>query len=116
AARGPQSRLSPFIALQRDDSTAPRPCAWRGLRRRGRAAMMDGSDRMEFADVHVVSANDYILTCRIGTRVVAVRWHSLLPGTEIKATGDRGLLVVTREAAVSFRLPWPRPASNLAGN
>jgi CheY-like chemotaxis protein len=66
--------------------------------------MMDGSDRVEFADVHVVSANDYILTCRIGPRVVAVRLRSLLPGTEINATGDRGRLVLTRAEAVSLGL------------
>ena len=77
--------------------------------------MIDGSDRMEFADVHVLSANDYILTCRIGARVVAVRLRNLLPGTEIKAPGDRGVLVVTREAGVGFKLPWLRSTPSLPG-
>ena len=71
--------------------------------------MMDGSDRVEFADVDVVSANDYILTCRVGPRVFAVRLRNLLPGTEIKAAGDRGRLVLDRATAVSLGLA-PRRA------
>lgn len=65
---------------------------------------MDGSDRVEFADVHVISAHRYILTCRVDGLVVAVRLRSLLPGSEIKNTGDRGRLVLTRETAVSLGL------------
>ena len=66
--------------------------------------MMDGSDRLEFANVHVISGNRFTLMCRVGARVVSVRVRSLLPGTEIKETGDRGRLVLTREAAVSLGL------------
>jgi hypothetical protein len=78
--------------------------------------MMDGSDRVEVADVQVVSANDYILTCRIGPRVVAVRLRTLLPGTEIKAEGDRGLLVLTRATAVSIGLMTRRDIAHETGN
>lgn len=73
-------------------------------------------DRVEVADVYVVSANDYILTCRIDARVVAVRLRSLLPGTEIKTTGDRGLLVLTRETAVSLGLATRRAISQDNGD
>ena len=65
---------------------------------------MDESDPMEFADVLVVSASRFMLTCRVGARVIAVRPESVLPGTTLKATGDRGLLVITRSVAVSLGL------------
>lgn len=66
--------------------------------------MMDGSDRMEFADVEVISSNAFILTCRVGSRVIAVRLPSLLPGTEIRTAGDHGRLVLTRKVAVGLGL------------
>jgi hypothetical protein len=66
--------------------------------------MMDSSDRVEFANVRVVSANSFVLVCHVGPRIVTVHLGSLLPGTEIKARGDRGRLVLTREAATSLSL------------
>jgi hypothetical protein len=65
---------------------------------------MDDSGPMEFADVSVISASRFILTCRVGERVVAVRPASLLPGTTVQATGDRGLLVLSRAVAISLGL------------
>ena len=66
--------------------------------------MIDGSDRMQFANVYVVDASPFMLTCRIGNRIVAVRPRSVLPGTQIKEKGDRGCLVLSREVAVSLGL------------
>ena len=66
--------------------------------------MVDGSDRVEFADVYVVSDSRFVVMCRIGNLVVAVRPSSILPGSEVKVKGDRGRLVLSREVAVSLGL------------
>jgi hypothetical protein len=66
--------------------------------------VIDGSDRVELVDVDVVSASRFVLTCRVGTRIIAVRPASLLPGTDIKVTGDRGRLVLSRKDAASLGL------------
>ena len=61
-------------------------------------------DGVEFADVYVLSADQYVITCGVGGRVVPVRVGSLLPGTEIAAADDRGRLVLTSEEAVRVGL------------
>ena len=66
--------------------------------------MIDGSDRVEFSNVHVISRSAFMLVCRVGKRVVAVRSRSILPGSEVKGKGDRGRLVLSREMAVSLGL------------
>lgn len=66
--------------------------------------MVDGSDRVEFTDVYVVSNSRFVLMCLIGSLLVAVRPSTLLPGSEVKVKGDRGLLVLSREVAVSLGL------------
>ena len=52
--------------------------------------MMDGTHRVEFDDVHVVGANDLVMLCQIGSRIVEVSPHHILPGTTISGQGDRG--------------------------
>jgi len=62
------------------------------------------SDGVEFDGVEVVSANDLILMCRIGERLVAVPARRTLPGTEVARAGDRGRLVIGRELALNLGL------------
>ena len=66
--------------------------------------MMDGSDRVELADVDVFASNDIVMLCRINGKVVAVTQRTALPGTEVSRTGDRGLLVLARDVAVGLAL------------
>ena len=66
--------------------------------------MINGADSLEFANVYVVSGSPFMLTCRIGNRIVAVRPRNILPGSEVKEKGDRGRLVLSREVAVSLGL------------
>ncbi len=66
--------------------------------------MIDGSDRLEFADVEVISNTGLLLICRIGNRRVALPPQCMLPGTEISRRGDRGRLVLTRAQAVNLGL------------
>ena len=66
--------------------------------------MIDGSDRLEFADVEVISCNGRITVCRVGNTVVGVPSRCMLPGTDIARTGDRGRLVLAREFARNLGL------------
>ena len=66
--------------------------------------MIDGSDRVEFDDVEVVSHAALLVTCRVGQKVVAVPPLRMLPGTTIAQTGDRGRLVLRREVALNLGL------------
>jgi hypothetical protein len=50
--------------------------------------MVDGSKRVEFADVEVVWSDDVAATCRVGERIVAVAWRRMLPGSELSQAGD----------------------------
>ncbi len=65
--------------------------------------MIDGSDRLEFADVEVISNTGLLLICRIGGQRVAVPPERMLPGTEISRAGDRRL-VLSRAEAVNLGL------------
>jgi len=65
--------------------------------------MTDGSDRVTFDDVEVVS-DGVILSCRVGKRVVWIPPRRMLPGTTIARRGDRGRLVVSRELALTIGL------------
>jgi len=64
----------------------------------------NGTQRVEFTDVEVVSANGLILMCRVGNRMVAVPTRRMLPGTDIARAGDRGRLVIGRELALNLGL------------
>ena len=65
--------------------------------------MMDGSDRVTFDDVQVLS-DGVILSCRVGKKVVWVPPQRMLPGTTIARRGDRGRLVLSREVALNLGL------------
>ena len=66
--------------------------------------MIDGSVRVEFTDVEVTWADSVIVMCRIGKKIVAVLPRQMLAGTEIGRAGDRGRLVLSREAALNLGL------------
>ena len=66
--------------------------------------MMDGTHRVEFDDVHVVGANDLVMLCQIGSRIVEVSPHHILPGTTLSGRGDRGRLVLARRVAIKLGL------------
>ena len=65
--------------------------------------MVDGSDRATFDDVEVAS-DGVILSCRVGKKVVWVPPRRMLPGMTIARRGDRGQLVLPREAALNLGL------------
>ena len=65
--------------------------------------MIDGSQRVAFDNVEVVRRGDLVVMCRVGIRVVGVPPRRMLPGTTI-LTGDRGRLVLSREAALNLGL------------
>ena len=66
--------------------------------------MMDGSDRVTFENVVVIRRTDLVVTCHMGTRVVAVPPLRMLPGTTISGTGALGRLVLPREVALNLGL------------
>jgi hypothetical protein len=66
--------------------------------------MVDGSQRVEFENVHVLAANDRVMMCRIGDQIVAVPSLQILPGTTISRRGDRGRLVLARRMATNLGL------------
>ena len=61
--------------------------------------MIDGTQRLQFEDVQVLAATNFILMCRIGKKFVGVPCLRALPGTEIARRGDRGRLVLPRDVA-----------------
>ena len=66
--------------------------------------MINGADRVEFSDVKVIRADDLVITCQVGEKIVAIPPLRTLPGTEISRTGDQGRLVLPRDVAVSLGL------------
>jgi hypothetical protein len=66
--------------------------------------MIDGWRRVEFDDVKVVRTNDLFMMCRIGTQIVAVPSHEVLPGTTISGDGDRGRLVLSQRVVFALGL------------
>ena len=66
--------------------------------------MIDGSDRVEFENVEVISATDLVVMCDVGGRVVGVPPLHMLPGSLISRAGDRGRLVLSRATAVDLGL------------
>ena len=67
-------------------------------------AVIDGSDRVEFEDVDVFACSDIVILCRINGKDVAVTPRTMLPGTQVARTGDRGRLVLSRAVAVDLEL------------
>jgi hypothetical protein len=66
--------------------------------------MIDGSDRMTFDNVEVISATDLVVMCQVGARVVGVAPLHMLPGSDVSRAGDRGRLVLARATAVDLGL------------
>ena len=66
--------------------------------------MMDGSRRVEFDNVEIVRDTGLVLMCRVGVQIVGVPPLRMLPGTTIRAVGDRGRLVLPREVALNIGL------------
>ena len=66
--------------------------------------MIDGSDRVTFENVEVISATDLVVMCDVGGRVVGVLPLHMLPGSLIARAGDRGRLVLARATAVDLGL------------
>ena len=50
--------------------------------------MIDGAQRVEFRDVHVLAATDFTLMCRIGRKFIGVPALKTLPGTDIARRGE----------------------------
>jgi len=66
--------------------------------------MIDGSDRVEFADVEVIAHRGLLLKCRVGEKTVRVPLQRMLPGTTVVLVGDRGRLVLSRAVAIDLGL------------
>ena len=66
--------------------------------------MIDGSQRVEFENVHVLGLSALVMMCRIGEQIVAVPSLQILPGTTISRRGDRGRLVLSRRMAINLGL------------
>jgi len=66
--------------------------------------MVDGSDRVEFADVEVIGYRGLLLKCRVGKKRVRVPLLRILPGTTVALVGDRGSLVLSRAVALDLGL------------
>jgi hypothetical protein len=66
--------------------------------------MIDGSQRVEFEDVHVLGMSDLVMMCQIRGQIVKVPALQILSGTTISGHGDRGRLVLSRELAITLGL------------
>ena len=66
--------------------------------------MIDGSQRVELLNVVVVDARRLVMRCRVGEKEVWVPPLRVLPGTQIKRTGDIGRLVLPHDLAVELGL------------
>jgi hypothetical protein len=66
--------------------------------------MIDGTKRIEIENVEVLDASGRLMRCRCGDRIVGVPPLRILPGTEVRWTGDRGRLVLPLEVAVNLGL------------
>jgi len=66
--------------------------------------MIDGTQRVEFPDVEVLAATDFVMRCRVAGRFVGVPALRTLPGTEIAHRGDRGQLVLPLDLAKKLGL------------
>lgn len=72
--------------------------------------MTGDANRAEFAEVEVLKADNRIVMCRVGRKVVGIPPRRMLPGTTlVPEAGARGRLVISREMALNLGLllPWP---------
>ena len=66
--------------------------------------MIDGTQRVEFADVEVLASTDFVMRCRVAGKFVGVPALKTLPGTDVARRGDRGHLVLPLELAQKLGL------------
>jgi hypothetical protein len=66
--------------------------------------MIDGTKRVEIDDVEVLDGDGLVMRCRLGDKIILVPPLRLLPGTQIRRTGDRGRLVLPHDVAVDLGL------------
>jgi hypothetical protein len=64
----------------------------------------DDTQRVDFADVEVLAATDFVLRCRVEGKFVGVPALSVLAGTEVARRGDRGHLVHPADLAEKLGL------------
>ena len=73
-------------------------------RARRSRAVNDDTQRVDFADVEVLAATDFVLRCRVEGKFVGVPALRVLPGTEVARRGDRGHLVLPVDLAETLGL------------
>jgi hypothetical protein len=66
--------------------------------------MLEGTERVEIADVEVLHGGNLVWLCRVGDKVVCLPALGVLPGTEIRRKGDRGRLAIPHDLAVELGL------------
>jgi hypothetical protein len=66
--------------------------------------MTNEAQRVDFAEVEVLAATDFVLRCRVEGKFVGVPAMRVLPGTEIARRGDRGHLVLPSDLAEKLGL------------
>jgi hypothetical protein len=66
--------------------------------------MRNDARRVEFEDVEVLTATDFVLRCRVEGKFVGVPALRVLPGTDVARRGDRGHLVLPLELAEQLGL------------
>jgi hypothetical protein len=66
--------------------------------------MSDDAQRVEFANVEVLVATDFVLRCRVEGKFVGVPTLRVLAGTEVARRGDRGHLVLPADLAEELGL------------
>jgi hypothetical protein len=66
--------------------------------------MRNDAQRVEFEDVEVLAATDFVLRCRVEGKFVGVPALRVLPGTDVARRGDRGHLVLPLELAAQLGL------------
>ena len=66
--------------------------------------MNDDARHVDFADVEVLAATDFVLRCRVEGKFVGVPALRVLPGTEVARRGDRGHLVLPVDLAEKLGL------------
>jgi hypothetical protein len=66
--------------------------------------MRNDAQRVEFEDVEVLAATDFVLRCRVEGKFVGVPALRVLPGTDVARRGDRGHLVLPLELAEQLGL------------
>jgi hypothetical protein len=59
---------------------------------------------LEFTDIHVLFDTGMSLVCLVDGIRVRIPLHLMRPGTEVRAAGDRGTLVIPKSLALTVGL------------